>query len=151
MGISNTIGTIPGIISPMVTGYIVQDRVNEQFLNCIQYQYDKQLVLWNWPIKYKFEKSILRGSERLHDLYIASFSLINLLKLIFRLLRNGSSCSSWLRASICLAQSSTPWPRPANDRSGRNLFPTKRATYVIQFEVLMGDYSLCRESICQKQ
>ena len=27
MGISNTIGTIPGIISPQVTGFIVKDRV----------------------------------------------------------------------------------------------------------------------------
>jgi len=27
MGISNTIGTIPGIVSPIVTGYIVQNRV----------------------------------------------------------------------------------------------------------------------------
>ena len=28
MGISNTIGTIPGIISPQLTGFIVQDRVS---------------------------------------------------------------------------------------------------------------------------
>ena len=28
MGISNTIGTIPGIISPVITGFIVQDGVS---------------------------------------------------------------------------------------------------------------------------
>lgn len=28
MGISNTIGTIPGIISPAITGFIVRDRVS---------------------------------------------------------------------------------------------------------------------------
>ena len=27
MGISNTIGTIPGIISPAITGFIVRDKV----------------------------------------------------------------------------------------------------------------------------
>ena len=26
MGISNTIGTIPGIISPAITGYLVEDK-----------------------------------------------------------------------------------------------------------------------------
>ena len=33
MGISNTIGTIPGIISPTVTGLIVQDRTQEEWEN----------------------------------------------------------------------------------------------------------------------
>ena len=28
MGLSNTAATIPGIISPMITGYIVQNKVN---------------------------------------------------------------------------------------------------------------------------
>ena len=28
MGISNTIATLPGIISPSITGYIVQNRVS---------------------------------------------------------------------------------------------------------------------------
>ena len=30
MGVSNTVGTIPGILSPAVTGAIVQDRVGSQ-------------------------------------------------------------------------------------------------------------------------
>jgi ACS family sodium-dependent inorganic phosphate cotransporter len=31
MGISNTIGTIPGIISPQVTGFLVKDRTEEEW------------------------------------------------------------------------------------------------------------------------
>jgi putative flippase GtrA len=27
MGLSNTVATVPGIISPMITGYIVQNKV----------------------------------------------------------------------------------------------------------------------------
>jgi len=31
MGISNTIGTIPGIISPQVTGFLIKDRTQEEW------------------------------------------------------------------------------------------------------------------------
>ena len=31
MGISNTIGTIPGIISPAITGYLVEDKSTESW------------------------------------------------------------------------------------------------------------------------
>ena len=33
MGISNTIGTIPGIISPAITGYLVEDKSVESWQN----------------------------------------------------------------------------------------------------------------------
>ena len=41
MGISNTVGTIPGILSPAVTGAIVKDRVNILFYTqwCVYVRY----------------------------------------------------------------------------------------------------------------
>jgi hypothetical protein len=35
MGLSNTVATLPGIISPVITGYIVQNKVGLSFENGI--------------------------------------------------------------------------------------------------------------------
>lgn len=33
MGLSNTIATVPGIVSPVITGFIVQNKVTDFFVN----------------------------------------------------------------------------------------------------------------------
>ena len=42
MGISNTVGTIPGILSPAVTGAIVKDRVGISFSHDHDHDHDHE-------------------------------------------------------------------------------------------------------------
>ena len=44
MGISNTIGTIPGIVSPVITGFIVQDGVRLGFDTGVFFR----TLYWPW-------------------------------------------------------------------------------------------------------